>query len=447
MKIDVITLFEAFFTSPLATGLVGKAIASGAAEVRFVDPRTFTTDVHRTVDDAPYGGGAGMVMKVEPLAAAIRVVRARGPGPVVMLSPQGRPVKQADFARWARGGHFALLAGRYEGFDERVCAYVDEEVSVGDFVLTGGEYGASTIIDGVVRLLPGTLGNTASSAHDSFAAGLLEGPQYTRPPEVDGRGVPEVLASGAHEKIEAWRHAESLMRTRERRPDLIAARGLSEAERRIVRRAAPSYVEDPFDGIGSAPPLAVAFTGERSDAELGALVRVAAAYELERLYWVGGDAAQVARLEDVEVDVPDERPRRQRRGRAPRARLVPARAIQVVADWEALRSNGPVYGCSADPEGAPIVDGRVVSDDLGARARAAVPHARPAVDARERRSGDDRAECGNVARPAVPTILAFGAPAHAVVAFLPSVRSTARLHRLPLVAAVAAQLERVRSEG
>ncbi len=479
MKIDVITLFEDFFTSPLATGLVGKAIASGAAEVRFVDPRTFTSDVHRTVDDAPYGGGAGMVMKVEPLVAAIREARSRGPGPVVMLSPQGRPATQADFARWAANDHLALIAGRYEGFDERVRAYVDEEISVGDFVLTGGEYGALTIVDGVVRLLPGTLGNADSSQHDSFAAGLLEHPQYTRPMVFEGAEVPEVLGSGHHARVEAWRHEQALRRTRARRPDLIAARGLTGAERRLVRGAPPDYVEDPFapegtgeaegsgggamhDGaaaggatrakamaVGATPSdamaagalaagakavgaLAVAFASERSDEALVALARLAAAYELKRLYWVGGDAERVAALAPIEIAVADERPRRARRGRPPKARLFPSRAIEVVPEWAAVTARGPVFGCSAEPpDGASSVAASVVCP----RGTASRPRA-------ERGAAE-----GAPGASDVTAILAFGAPPEAVTAWLPAVRAAGRLNRLPLLAAIAAQLERVRGEG
>ncbi|MEQ9501004.1 MAG: tRNA (guanosine(37)-N1)-methyltransferase TrmD [Deltaproteobacteria bacterium] len=402
MKIDVITLFPELFAGPLATGLVGKAIAGGAAHVDFTDPRTFTTDAHRTVDDTPYGGGAGMVMKVEPLVAAIRAVRAKGAGPVVMMSPQGRPLAQKDLSRWAAGGHLALLAGRYEGFDERIRDFVDDEISLGDFVLTGGEYAALTIIDGVVRLLPGTLGNADSSEHDSFAAGLLEHPQYTRPPSFEGRDVPDVLTSGHHERIEAWRHAEALRRTRARRPDLFVARGVSQDERRMLRRDGVG-LEDPFPGAPADAGPAVAFTGARSSEALVALARLAAAYELSRLIWVGGDPDQVAALPAIEVDVPDERPRRQRRGPAPRARLVTSRRIEVVPTWAAI--GAPLYGSSS-------------------AARGSAPVAAP-------REG----------------VWAFGAPEDAVQGWLPPVRSTARLNRLPLLAAMASQLERLRSEG
>jgi tRNA (guanine37-N1)-methyltransferase len=234
MRIDVVTLFPEFFETPLKQGLVGKAIESGAAAIGFIDPRSFTTDRHRTVDDTPYGGGGGMVMKPEPAVAAIQEAKTRGQGPVLLMTPQGKPISQRDLARWSKEQHLILLSGRYEGFDERIRAYVDEEVSLGDFVLTGGEYAALAIADGVIRLLPGTLGNAASPEADSFSNGLLEHPQYTRPPEFEGRLVPDVLLSGDHAKIAAWRVSESIDRTRSRRPDLLIERPLSALERRAM---------------------------------------------------------------------------------------------------------------------------------------------------------------------------------------------------------------------
>ncbi|MBX2813200.1 MAG: tRNA (guanosine(37)-N1)-methyltransferase TrmD [Myxococcales bacterium] len=229
-QFDLITLFPEFFFGPLTTGLVGRVVREQGVEVRYINPRQFASDRHRTVDDAPYGGGAGMVMKVGPLAQAIHVARSRGPGPVVMLTPQGQPLNQEDLQRWGRSHHLTLVCGRYEGFDERVRLQVDEEISLGDFVLTGGEYGASTIIDGIVRLLPGTLGNELSAAGDSFADGLLEYPQYTRPETYDQSTVPEVLLSGNHARIRAWRSAMQHRRTRERRPDLLEGVIVAEGE-------------------------------------------------------------------------------------------------------------------------------------------------------------------------------------------------------------------------
>lgn len=408
MKIDVITLFPELFTSPLSIGLVGKAIASKAASVDFIDPRAFTSDAHRTVDDAPYGGGGGMVMKVEPLADAIAKARENGPGPVVMMTPQGRPLRQADLRRWSSGPHLVLLAGRYEGFDERVRDLVDEEVSLGDFVLTGGEYAALAIIDGVVRLLPGTLGNAASSEEDSFSDGLLEHPQYTRPLEYGGTTVPDVLMSGHHERVRAWRHAVALQRTRARRPDLFEDRLLDEADRVALTTRVPPYVLGvPFaaDEAGDARVF-VAFEGGRTDAELAALLRVAAAYGVEGLFWVAGEASQVAGLPPITLPIPDVRPKRKRRGRPPTARIEPSRAIEVIAAWDDLPPDLVRWGASG--AGAPIVD------------RAARPDA---------------------------VCLCFGAPDVTLAGHLVPIRNVSAIAALPLVAVVAAQLERVVGEG
>lgn len=219
VKVSVLTIFPGFFPSPLATSIVGRAIDSGALAVDLVDPREFTDDVHRTVDDAPFGGGAGMVMKVEPLDAAIATI----PGAhVVVLTPSGDPLSQAHLDRWAGLDHLALVCGRYEGIDQRVADHLaDEEVSLGDFVLAGGEVAALAVIEGVARLLPGVLGNPVSVETESFRDGLLEEPQYTRPAEYKGWSVPEVLLSGDHARIEAWRREQRLERTRARRPDLL----------------------------------------------------------------------------------------------------------------------------------------------------------------------------------------------------------------------------------
>lgn len=238
MFIDVVTLFPDFFAGPLATGLTGKAIESGAATVRFTEPRTFTHDRHHTVDATPYGGGGGMLMKVEPLAAAIEASRAKaGEGArVVLLTPQGRPLDQPMLERWSRGAKLILVCGRYEGFDERITSCVDEEVSLGDFVLTGGEYAALAIIDGVIRLRPGTLGNAVSHAEDSFSIGFLEGPHYTRPPEWRGSSVPEVLVSGNHAAIRAFHRAAGLAKTRRVRPELLESIVLDAKDRAALQR-------------------------------------------------------------------------------------------------------------------------------------------------------------------------------------------------------------------
>jgi len=236
MKVDIVTLFENFFESPLKTGLLGKAIQEKRVVVDYVNPREFTQDVHRTVDDTPYGGGAGMVMKAPPMVAAIEKAKSRSAnGKVIMLTPQGAPLSQVQLSEWSEFEHLVLVCGRYEGFDERIRDFVDYEVSVGDFVLTGGEYAALTVLDGVIRLLPGTLGNAASHSGDSFSHGLLEHPQFTRPPSFRDRVVPEVLTSGDHTKIAKWRQKASLARTLRRRPELLAWAKLSDQERVVLR--------------------------------------------------------------------------------------------------------------------------------------------------------------------------------------------------------------------
>ncbi|MBI4814628.1 MAG: tRNA (guanosine(37)-N1)-methyltransferase TrmD [Deltaproteobacteria bacterium] len=238
MHLEIVTLFPELFSSPLSVGLLGKALAGGLARVGFVDPRSLATDKHHRVDDTPYGGGAGMVMKPGPLVDAIE--RARGDGArVVMLTPQGKPLEQADFQRWSSLERLVLVCGRYEGFDERARAFVDEEISLGDFVLTGGEYGALVIIDGVVRLREGTLGNQSSTHTDSFADGLLEHPHYTRPESFRGVEAPEVLRTGDHRRISSWRREQSLLRTLRGRSDLLVSAKLSAVDQRVLL-AAPS---------------------------------------------------------------------------------------------------------------------------------------------------------------------------------------------------------------
>jgi tRNA (guanine37-N1)-methyltransferase len=227
LRIDVVTIFPELFEPFLHASMVGIALEKGAADVRVHDLRDWTSDRHRTVDDAPYGGGPGMVMKPEPLVAAIEALagekgsdrRAR----VILLSPQGDRLSQAGVERMARGEHLVLVCGRYEGVDQRVIDLaVDEEISIGDYVLCGGEVGAMAIIEATTRLLPGVLGNPESTEWESFRFGLLEGPQYTRPAVFRGRAVPEVLRSGDHAKVERWRKAQARERTRRRRPDLFA---------------------------------------------------------------------------------------------------------------------------------------------------------------------------------------------------------------------------------
>ena len=236
MRVDVVTLFPEMVQAIAGNGVTGRALQRGLVTLGCVNPRDFTTDKHRTVDDRPYGGGPGMVMKVEPLSAAIHAARAAGPTrPVVYLSPQGRVFDQAEAARLAAGPGFILVAGRYEGVDERLLdTEVDLELSIGDFVLSGGELAALVVIDACARLVPGVLGDAGSAVADSFVAGLLDHPHYTRPEELAGRRTPEVLLSGDHAQVARWRLKQALGRTWIRRPDLIARRALSEQERRLL---------------------------------------------------------------------------------------------------------------------------------------------------------------------------------------------------------------------
>ncbi len=224
-RFDVITLFPELFGPFLEQAMVGIARRAGQVEVGIHDLRDWALDRHRSADDAPYGGGPGMLMKAEPLVAAIEAVAQR-PGRararVILLSPQGERLTQPHLHAIAQAEHVVLVCGRYEGVDQRVIELaVDEELSVGDYVLSGGEVPAMLVIEGAVRLVPGVLGNAESARSESFQSGLLEGPQYTRPAEFRGRRVPEVLLSGDHAAVERWRRERALARTRERRPDLL----------------------------------------------------------------------------------------------------------------------------------------------------------------------------------------------------------------------------------
>jgi tRNA (guanine37-N1)-methyltransferase len=224
-RFHVVTLFEELMRGYLAGSILGRAAEDGLIAVSYTNPRDFTDDRHRTVDDHPFGGGAGLVMMAEPLARAVEAVRAEAaPARVVLLSPAGRPLTQAVVDEYAALGSVALVCGRYEGVDERVAEHVvDEELSLGDYILTGGELGALVLIDAVSRRVPGVLGNEAGSEEESFTdAPLLEHPQYTRPRSWRGRQVPEVLLSGNHGAIAQWRQEQREERTRERRPDLWA---------------------------------------------------------------------------------------------------------------------------------------------------------------------------------------------------------------------------------
>jgi tRNA (guanine37-N1)-methyltransferase len=223
VRIDVFTIFPDYVRGALDASLLEKARAAGRLDVRLHDPRDYTTDPHKSVDDTPFGGGAGMVLRPEPLFDAVEAVDP--PRPLFLLGPAGRRFDQAQARALADTAGFSLLCGRYEGVDERVAEHLcDDELSVGDYVLAGGEAAALVVIEAVARLVPGVLGNEASSEHESFAEGLLEEPQYTRPAQYRGWAVPAVLRSGDHARIAAWRAAEALRRTRERRPDLLADR-------------------------------------------------------------------------------------------------------------------------------------------------------------------------------------------------------------------------------
>jgi tRNA (guanine37-N1)-methyltransferase len=237
MHCEVVTLFPEMVATIAEFGVVGRARRNGLMALGCENPRDHTSDVHRTVDDRPYGGGPGMVMKYEPLARAIAAARERSPAgsPVVYLSPQGRVFDQAAASRLAGLPGVILLAGRYEGVDERLIeSHVDEELSLGDFVLSGGEIAAMAVIDAVVRMLPGVLGDDESAAQDSFMEGLLDCPHYTRPEEIDGRKVPEVLLSGDHAEIARWRLKQALGRTYLRRPDLIDRMNLTDEQQALL---------------------------------------------------------------------------------------------------------------------------------------------------------------------------------------------------------------------
>jgi tRNA (guanine37-N1)-methyltransferase len=234
MRIDIVTLFPGIFAGPLGESILGRAQAKGLVEIRIVNLRDWGEGRHRITDDYPFGGGGGMVLKPEPLFACVGTLR--GPGSrVLLLDPQGRPFRQAIARELAQVEHLVLLCGRYEGVDERVRErLVDDEISIGDYVLTGGELPALVVTDALVRLLPGALGDEAAPRKDSFSDGLLEGPQYTRPEEFRGWRVPEVLVSGDHGRIARWRRTQALWRTWHRRPDLLTTAALSQEDAQLI---------------------------------------------------------------------------------------------------------------------------------------------------------------------------------------------------------------------
>jgi len=266
LQIDILTLFPEMFEVPFSASIVGRARQSGLVEIRVRNIRDYTHDRHRITDDTPYGGGAGMVMKVEPLVEAIEAAKAQGLESaraqastgktpmlpscrVVYLTPQGQPYDQATAQRFSQIGQLILICGHYEGVDERVRELaVDEEISIGDYVLTGGELPAMVVVDSVVRLLPGALGNPDSIRHESFWDGVLDYPHYTRPEEFRGLRVPEVLLSGHHAQIERWRRRKVLERTLRRRPDLLERAPLTAEDRQLLDEIRRENAAHPPDG-------------------------------------------------------------------------------------------------------------------------------------------------------------------------------------------------------
>ncbi len=253
MQVHIFTLFPQMFQGPLTESIVGRAVSSGLLDLQLHNPRDSTHDRHRTVDDAPYGGGPGMVLKPEPLFEAVEEVLGVPPRcPVILLTPQGKPFRQADAQRLAKEPSIALICGHYEGVDERVRRNLaTEEVSIGDYVLTGGELAAMVVVDAVTRLVPGVLGDDASPEDDSHSTGLLQHPHYTRPAEFRGWRVPDVLLSGDHGAVRRWRRKQALLRTQQRRPDLLDGVPLTDAERAFLK-ANQAPPEDQVDGKQSA---------------------------------------------------------------------------------------------------------------------------------------------------------------------------------------------------
>ncbi|APV45391.1 tRNA (guanine37-N1)-methyltransferase [Dehalogenimonas formicexedens] len=236
MRIDILTLFPEMFAGPFSESILKRAAEKGLLEIHFHQIRDYTHDKHHVVDDTPYGGGAGMVMKPEPVVEAIESVKrlSDAESRTILLSPSGKLFSQGIAAELALKSRLILIAGHYEGFDERVRSYIDDEISIGDYVLSGGELPAMVIVDAVARLIPGVLGCGESHVEESHSQGLLEYPHYTRPPEFRGTPVPAILLSGNHAEIAKWRRKESLKRTSERRPDMLAGVALSKADRKTL---------------------------------------------------------------------------------------------------------------------------------------------------------------------------------------------------------------------
>lgn len=418
MKVVAVSIFPEFFPGPMATGLLGKAVGTGALDFAVVNPRDFASDRHRSVDDIPYGGGAGMVMKVDVLAPAISRARGDGPARVVLLTPQGRRLDQATLVRWARSPEaLVLVSGRYEGLDERVLALVDEQVSLGDFILTGGEYAALTIVDGLARLLPGVLGNEASAAGDSYSDGLLEHAQYTRPVEFAGQAVPEVLRGGDHQAIAAARRRDSLARTRRARPDLLARRSLDAEDRALLWHA------------GSTAPEVVVVVHAAGAAEavpLDAWARAAAAYAVARWVIVPPAGADPAWDEAVRARIGGLAAPALLSAPLPKGRTARARAEA----WRAARREA-----WARARGALEVGPRPELDGLWVRASSEAEVGDPAP-----------LDVVDAARTAGRLVLELGGEARAGVGALPSVRAVSPLNGLGAAAAPAVLLDRLLGE-
>jgi tRNA (guanine37-N1)-methyltransferase len=245
MRIDILTLFPEFFESPLHQSMLRRAQALGKVSFRVLNLRDYARDRHKVADDRPFGGGPGMVMKPEPLVTAIRRVREEDPDTrVIMLSPSGRLFDQETAAELAAAPGLLLICGHYEGMDERVRHFIDDEISIGDFVLTGGEIPALVVVDAVTRLIPGVLGNDAATEEESFQTGLLEYPHYTRPRDFEGLTAPEVLLSGDHARIARWRREQALKRTQALRPDLLEKAPLSSEDREFLARLSEEMGKD-----------------------------------------------------------------------------------------------------------------------------------------------------------------------------------------------------------
>ena len=245
MQIDLLTLFPEFFASPLSQSMLHRAQVQGAVTYTVINLRDFATDRHQVTDDRPFGGGPGMVMKIEPLAAAIRAVKKSDPETrVILLGPGGAAFNQAKARELAGKSHLLLICGHYEGVDGRIHFYIDEELSIGDYILTGGEIPALIVADSVTRLLPGVLGGEGATEEESFQEGLLEYPHYTRPRVFEGHEVPQVLLEGDHQRIARWRRQQAVARTVTRRPDLLARAVLSKEDREFIKSLAVSQAEN-----------------------------------------------------------------------------------------------------------------------------------------------------------------------------------------------------------